>query len=128
MKNKEKRELTAEEFIREKIKEKYELRGDVNALWKYEVSGEDAMRWAQEFRLLATLPEENEEKNINRVSLANAQFIGFKEGKWNGDNIISLVIGMNLTVSEWEELKEYYPIDLDDYDVDAIEEYFNPSK
>jgi len=54
---------TAEEFIREKIKEKFELRGQVNALWKYEVSGEDAMRWAHEFAQLSqSLPPVSEEE------------------------------------------------------------------
>jgi len=29
--------MTAEEFIREKIREKQELRGEMQALWKYSV-------------------------------------------------------------------------------------------
>lgn len=58
--------MTAEEFIREKIREKQELRGEMQALWKYSVSGEDCLRWAHEYAELAALspaiPESLEER------------------------------------------------------------------
>jgi len=40
---------TAEEFIREKIREKQEIKGRMDALWKYQVSGEDCLRWSHEY-------------------------------------------------------------------------------
>ncbi len=40
---------TAEEFIREKIREKGQIKGSMDALWKYQVSGEDCLRWAHEY-------------------------------------------------------------------------------
>ena len=40
---------TAEEFIREKIRQKFELKGDMMGLWCYSLNGEDALRWAHEY-------------------------------------------------------------------------------
>ena len=40
---------TAEEFIREKIRQKLELKGDMMGLWCYSLNGEDALRWAHEY-------------------------------------------------------------------------------
>lgn len=42
-------ELTAEEFIREKIRSKNDLKGQMYALWKHEVNGEDCLRWTKEY-------------------------------------------------------------------------------
>ena len=41
--------MKAEEFIRDKIREKLELKGEMKGLWTYGCNGEDAMRWAHEF-------------------------------------------------------------------------------
>jgi len=41
--------ITAEEFVREKIRVKKDIKGSMDALWKYEINGEDALRWAHEF-------------------------------------------------------------------------------
>ena len=41
--------MTAEEFIREKIRQKFELKGDMMGLWCYSLNGEDALRWAHEY-------------------------------------------------------------------------------
>ena len=41
--------MSAEKFIREKIREKQEIKGKMYALWKYQVSGEDCLRWAHEY-------------------------------------------------------------------------------
>lgn len=62
----------------------------------------------------------------NQLDLANAQFIGFKCGKWHGDDIITLVIEMGLTKNEWLKLKKNYPIenDIDDNDIKEIDEHF----
>ncbi len=35
--------------VENKIKEKFELKGQIYALWTYSVNGEDALRWAKEF-------------------------------------------------------------------------------
>ena len=40
---------TAEEFIREKIREAQGIKGEMNALWKYIVTGEDCLIWAKEY-------------------------------------------------------------------------------
>ena len=45
-------DLTAEEFVRNKIREQRQIKGEMRALWTYKVSGEDALRWAHEFALL----------------------------------------------------------------------------
>lgn len=44
--------ITAEEFIREKIREKQDIRGEMTGLWKYQVNGQDCLRWAHEYYLL----------------------------------------------------------------------------
>lgn len=43
--------MTAEEFIREKIRQKFELKGSepINALWMYNINGDEALRWIHEF-------------------------------------------------------------------------------
>ena len=62
--------ITAEEFIREKIREKHEIKGQMNALWKYEVNGEDALRWAHEFKELnLSLPKQPEESKTEWISV-----------------------------------------------------------
>ena len=45
-------DLTAEEFVCNKISEQRQIKGEMRALWTYKVSGEDALRWAHEFSLL----------------------------------------------------------------------------
>ena len=59
-----------------------------------------------------------------KLDLADAQFIGFKEGKWSA-NIIHLIESMGLTKREWIKWKELYPNVLDEADFNQIEEYFN---
>jgi len=58
-----------------------------------------------------------------KLDLADAQFVGFKEGKWSRD-IIPLIKAMGLTKKEWEKWKINYPNILDDSDYEAIERYF----
>lgn len=41
--------LTAEKFIREKVRSKYEVQGEMKALHTYSITGEEALRWAHEF-------------------------------------------------------------------------------
>jgi hypothetical protein len=45
-------EVTAEEFIREKIRDIEEIKGQMYGLWNYSVSGEQCLRWAQEYATL----------------------------------------------------------------------------
>lgn len=40
---------TAEEFIREKIRNSQEVKGQMNGLWTYKVTGEQSLRWAKEY-------------------------------------------------------------------------------
>ena len=49
--------MTAEEFIREKIRQKFELKGDMMGLWCYSLNGEDALRWAHEYASKPTVAE-----------------------------------------------------------------------
>jgi len=58
-----------------------------------------------------------------KLDLADAQFIGFKEGKWSAD-IIALVKAMGLTKGEWSKWKDNYVNVLDDNDFQAVENYF----
>ena len=37
----------------------------------------------------------------NNLDLADAQFIGYWFGTWNGNGIIGMVQSMNLTKKEW---------------------------
>lgn len=50
--------ITAEEFIREKIRKSFGIDGEMKALNMYAVSGEDALRWAHEFASIPTHKEE----------------------------------------------------------------------
>jgi hypothetical protein len=63
-----------------------------------------------------------------KLDLADAQFIGFKAGKWNWNGIIDLVQSMGLTKKEWEKWKVKYPNILDDSDFEAVERYFKKSE
>ena len=45
-------EITAEEFIREKLRQKLGIKGEMLGLWKYLCNGEDALRWAHDFATL----------------------------------------------------------------------------
>ena len=66
----------------------------------------------------------------DQLDLAQAQFIGFRHGKWNRQDIIGLVTSMGLTKREWEKLKKSYPMtnDIDEDDFLEIEDYFNNEK
>jgi len=60
----------------------------------------------------------------NKLDLADAQFIGFKVGKWNWDGIIELVETMGLTKKEWIKWKNNYPEILDESDVEKVDRHF----
>ena len=66
-------------------------------------------------------------EQLNKVDLANAQFIGYFHGREH-DSVISLVISMNLTEDEWEELKNKYALSLTDNDIKRIDRYFEFKK
>lgn len=61
-----------------------------------------------------------------KLDIVNAQFIGFRTGKWHRNDIIRLVEEMNLTKKEWNKLKDLYTVDndIDEDDFKEIEEYF----
>lgn len=64
-------------------------------------------------------------KQKRLIDLAIAQFIGFKHGKWNAQDIVGLVQGMGLTKSEWIKIKrEEGQCLLDEKDAKEIDEYF----
>lgn len=61
-----------------------------------------------------------------RLDLADAQFIGFREGSLNRDNIIGLVDSMGLTKKEWIKWKTEYPnYPLSESQIKEIDEYFD---
>jgi hypothetical protein len=63
----------------------------------------------------------------NKLDVVNAYFIGFRIGKWHGNDIETLLLEMNLTKKEWIDLKKDYPIesDIDEKQFNEIEKYFN---
>ena len=66
--------------------------------------------------------------NITKLDLADAQFIGFKTGKWNWDGIIGLVQSMGLTKREWDKWKQLYPNILDESDFQMVDDFFTKVK
>jgi len=58
-----------------------------------------------------------------QLDLADAQFIGFAEGRFSG-NIIRLIESMGLTKSEWDKWKKKYSNVLLDSDFNDIENYY----
>jgi len=41
--------MTAEEFVREKIRVKQEIKGNMFALWVYSINGNNALEWCHEY-------------------------------------------------------------------------------
>ena len=64
-------DLTAEEFIREKIRFRDQEKGAMNALIMYDCTGEEALRWAHEF---AELKINNAKKNDINTNLLGTPF------------------------------------------------------
>ncbi len=60
---------------------------------------------------------------ITRLDLADAQFIGFRQGKVD-DRIIDLIESMGFTKEEWEDWKLNYTNVLCDSDFESIENHF----
>ena len=62
----------------------------------------------------------------NKLDLADAQFIGYWFGKWNGNGVIRMVESMGLTKEEWLKLKSDYPIEanMDESDIKEVDAYF----
>jgi len=52
--NEEIKPLTAEEFIREKVRERNAISGEMQGLFRYQVTAEDSLRWAHEFKEIHT--------------------------------------------------------------------------
>lgn len=68
--------LTAEEFIRAKIRTKLELKGEMKGLRYYQINGEDALRWTHEYAVLKAneQPTSDEQQcNIPRVDESNSK-------------------------------------------------------
>ena len=61
-----------------------------------------------------------------QLDLAQAQFIGFKHGKWERHNVVGLVTSMGLTKKEWSKLKSDYNIeaDLEQEEIEEINNFF----
>lgn len=60
----------------------------------------------------------------DQLSLAEQQLLGFKHAQSCG-SLISLIEGMGLDATEWDELKFKYDLDyLTDDDKKEIDEYF----
>jgi len=91
--------MTAEEFIREKIREKQELRGEMQALWKYSVSGEDCLRWAHEYAELAALSPAKQEQPKER-------FCGCRSGEdCNADCVVPAWIAKRVLAARDAHIK-----------------------
>jgi hypothetical protein len=89
---------TAEEFIREKIREKEGITGAMQVLRNYDVSGEDCLRWAHEFAELTkpkwlpidvnnlpkgeVLATDGVSVLYGKISLSGIVPIVFKSGDW----------------------------------------------
>lgn len=65
----------------------------------------------------------------NKLDLADAQFIGYWFGKWNGNGITGMVQAMNLTKKEWVKLKSDYSIEanMDESDIKEVDAHFGLS-
>lgn len=61
-----------------------------------------------------------------KLDLADAQFLGYYFGKWNGTGVIGLVQSMGLTKKEWLKLKTDYPTfaNMDESDIKEIDQHF----
>lgn len=62
----------------------------------------------------------------NKLDLAVAQFVGFRHGRWNRDDIVGLINSMGLTKIEWMKLKQNHEIEglMSEDEANEIEEYF----
>lgn len=67
-----------------------------------------------------------EMKKGKMIELADAQFLGYRLGKW-GASLRELCSSMGLTKEEYITLLEHYGLDatLDSNDIEEIEDYFN---
>ena len=74
---------TAEEFIREKIRESQGIKGEMNALWKYIVTGEDCLIWAKEY---ADYINPKPKKEVKRYFSASYQGF-YNDGAIRGGNV-----------------------------------------
>ena len=64
-----------------------------------------------------------------KLDLALAQFVGFRYGKWNRDDVLGLVKGMGLKKKEWSKLKkENIDTFLEKSEIKEINEYFKKIK
>lgn len=63
-----------------------------------------------------------------QLQMADAQFVGFKHGKWNHSDIIGLAEGMGLTKKEWNEWKKKYPQCLDENDFEELNSHFKDKR
>jgi len=62
---------------------------------------------------------------VNKLQLAEAQFIGFVHGK-HGYGVLDLVISMGLTRTEWSSLRNQLTMNASD--VTEIDNYFSKKK
>ncbi len=64
-----------------------------------------------------------------KLGLVDAQFVGFRHGKWNHSDITGLVEAMGLTKAEWKKWKDEYPtITLDENEIEEIDNFFKAQK
>jgi hypothetical protein len=65
--------MTAEEFIRKKIKKRDNIEGGMFGLWYYKCTGDEALRWAHEFAELKVSEVKNNTES-ERVCLCKSKY------------------------------------------------------
>jgi len=72
-----KTELTSEEFIREKVRQKYDFKGQMHALWRYVVLASECVVWNKEYSDQQTkeLQEQlaEKDKELSEVKKSNSR-------------------------------------------------------
>lgn len=90
--------ITAEEFIREKYREEFNIKGEMYALWKYQISCEKALMWSQEYSVMKS--KFNVEKALKEASKnARIRIVKSQDGS---PDIIEV---------DKESILEAYPLD-----------------
>jgi len=89
--------ITAEEFIREKIRTKNDIKGSMSALFKYMVTGEDALRWAHEFAEIKNkkVCNDKETKIIYLAIDENDDFNSSEKAFENKQDVIDFCVNKN---------------------------------
>lgn len=82
------------------------------------------MLWFRAFNQIVKLFKNKQ--MATKLDLADAQFLGYWFGKWNGNGIIGMVESMGLKKKEWIKLRSGYLIEanMDETDIREVDNYF----